>query len=1092
MAVKSTDFAYHEILTDSENIIKDISRLLTLGIESEEIKDSSGVIVKPSGPIVDKCWEVVYPARDKNKFPNVEDWNNLFPDEFKEITEEQISRITDTVILKTTTLPKNVDTQTTSSSIGINKDLNVSQITMYLEIYMPPYLCDSETSDPFTQRDGEIPKVVDVNGISSGNTRVARNYHHLFMRIFDHLNKDGSGPADNTIDPSTRDITTWNSRSSNWAKLSWYTDFEEKFKADLLGDSSSGMLQGAVRVPVIEGLTNESKIKIWANVNRSRVILGCMGSPNVDFSDNRYLISCAYIGQIESFDFSVNDTAGNFGIFATSSTSPAMGKTVTKIRPSKPAIINLKTSTVTPGTGVVGSGTRLEFKSNLSIFNPNTTYTKQVMEITNIPYDYSVPDGGTLWGDRYVDTSTIRVYTSFNTQPNAIKYVDAQGNEKIKTIGIQSTATFSPLVTYDENDRTKVRISLSIKEILTSLIGKNETNNALAGTKIQFGEYANEVFTPCIMDMTYNFSYYTEYTASVAGVTRDKFGNAISETYDTTFGKNTGTGITDFSMYTTFTKDYFQKHFLYFASTEQYMQKEMYGKSVYTDEYSADKIKVVHSSEGLRGVLSGIITIDTSSLNPFDELIVNKDFEKYKDEPEETYVFLPITAPYCPFSNSPNGRHGIGILKELNYPIPTTDEEIAKFALDELERKYGDLNEAIEDFKLIGVSEYGATITWASSNTDNLEISTITDGIYNAEVTRPEYSEDGDNPIITLTGTITKNEVSKEFVKKITIRMKALTDSQAVVLDLSKIDIPKEIDEPQNIELPTIGENKSSISWVSNNPDVISIKGVVTKPAFGSGEEEVILTATCTKGEESQNKQFTVKVKPWTEEQELADAVAKSTWDLIKGTNTDSQNIISDLVLPSTIGQGVSATWTCDSDALDVKTGKITRPSYTQGQTTLTLNVELKAGTRTQKVTLPVFIIAPLPMTNAESVNAAKASLESKLFIGDNESISKITTNMILPYSLENVQLSGVNLEWSVVSNTDHSPVSSPYITIIRGTTYATAQISRPNSSTGNISISLKASITSGDEKDEKIFDMIILAEEAPKDDSTSDSNDIN
>ena len=81
MAIKSTDFVYHEILTDSENIVKDIARLLALGTESAEIKDNSGTIVKPSSPIVNKCWEVVYPARDKNSFPDVEDWNNLLSQE---------------------------------------------------------------------------------------------------------------------------------------------------------------------------------------------------------------------------------------------------------------------------------------------------------------------------------------------------------------------------------------------------------------------------------------------------------------------------------------------------------------------------------------------------------------------------------------------------------------------------------------------------------------------------------------------------------------------------------------------------------------------------------------------------------------------------------------------------------------------------------------------------------------------------------------------------------------------------------------------------------------------------------------------------
>ena len=1080
MSIKSTDFAYHEILTDSENIVKDIARLLSLGIESPELKDNSGTIIKPAGPIVNKCWEVVYPARDRNAFTDVEDWNNLLSDEFKKVTEEQISRIDDTVILKTTTLPKQIDTNTTSSSIGTNKDLEVSSITMYLEIYMPKYLCDSENEDPFTQREGTIPTVVDINGVSSGNMRVARNYHHLFMRIFDKPNKDCSGPADNSIDPSTRDVTIWNSRSSNWTKLSWYTDFEEKFKADLTGKSTRGMLDGVVRVPVLEGLTNESKIKLWANVNRSRVILGCMGSPNVDFSDNRYLIGCAYIGQIESFDFSKNDTAGNFGIFATSSTSPAMGRTTVNIRSSKPAIINNKTCEVTPGDGIVGSGTRLEFKSNLTIFNPGTVYKKQVMELTNIPYDYNSPNGGTLWGDRYVDTSTIRVYTSFTAQPNAIKYIAQNGQEVIKSIGIQSTATFSPTVEYDENDRTKLQIALPLKDILTSLIGKNETSNVISGSKIQFGEYYNETFMPVIMNMTYNFSYYTEYTTIVAGVTRDKYGNSVSENYDKTYGKNTATGVTDFAMYATFTKDYFQKHYLYFASTEQYMQKELYGKSVYTDEYFADRIKIVHSSEGPRGMLDGIITIDTSSLNPFDELIVNKDFKKYKDEPEEAYIFLPITAPYCPFANSPNGRHGIGILKEYIYPIPTTNKEIVEFALDELNKRYGSLEDLMENFALLTTSKYGATVTWMSSNPDIIEISKNGS---EALVTRPEYSEGSTNPKVLLTASVScgvgKDIVTKEYTKEVVVRMKALTDSQAVNLDLSKITVPSIIDEPQDIELVTEGENGVTITWSSSIVDTITPDGKVNKPAAGSPDVVVKLTATGTKGAETQSKEFSVTVKPWTKQQMLDDAVARATWDLIKGINTDSQAITNDLVLPDTIGQGVSATWSSDSANLDIATGAITRPTYTQGQTTLTVSCTLTVDGLTKTVVLPVLIIAPLPMTDAEAVTAAKAKLESSIFLGDNESVSKITNNLYLPYLLDDAQLSRVTINWSTVdANGPHDEITSPYLTIIAGSLNATGAVVRPETVDGNASITLKATISCGAITESKYFDLVILAKE--------------
>ena len=35
-----------------------------------------------------------------------------------------------------------------------------------------------------------------------------------------------------------------------------------------------------------------------------------------------------------------------------------------------------------------------------------------------------------------------------------------------------------------------------------------------------------------------------------------------------------------------------------FATTEEYMSKVMYGKSSYTGEYYADRIKVTHGNDG--------------------------------------------------------------------------------------------------------------------------------------------------------------------------------------------------------------------------------------------------------------------------------------------------------------------------------------------------------------------------------------------------------------------------------------------------------------------------------------------------------------
>src|SRR5690606_13267300 len=63
-----------------------------------------------------------------------------------------------------------------------------------------------------------------------------------------------------------------------------------------------------------------------------------------------------------------------------------------------------------------------------------------------------------------------------------------------------------------------------------------------------------------------------------------------------------------------------------------------------------------------------------------------------------------------------------------------------------------------------------------------------------------------------------------------------------------------------NLELPSQGIHGAKITWQSSNEAVVSNEGIVTRPAPGSGNAEVTLTATITKGEASTTKTFTIIV----------------------------------------------------------------------------------------------------------------------------------------------------------------------------------------------------------------------------------------
>lgn len=97
--------------------------------------------------------------------------------------------------------------------------------------------------------------------------------------------------------------------------------------------------------------------------------------------------------------------------------------------------------------------------------------------------------------------------------------------------------------------------------------------------------------------------------------------------------------------------------------------------------------------------------------------------------------------------------------------------------------------------------------------------------------------------------------------------MSAPADQQAVADDLAWLtyllilaDNTSALEVTSDLYLPTSGPNGTSISWESNNEDVISMTGDVTRPEAGEGEVTVILTATVSKGEYSGSDIFEITV----------------------------------------------------------------------------------------------------------------------------------------------------------------------------------------------------------------------------------------
>jgi hypothetical protein len=86
-----------------------------------------------------------------------------------------------------------------------------------------------------------------------------------------------------------------------------------------------------------------------------------------------------------------------------------------------------------------------------------------------------------------------------------------------------------------------------------------------------------------------------------------------------------------------------------------------------------------------------------------------------------------------------------------------------------------------------------------------------------------------------------------------------IADKDALAISYGDGDSPTSV--TKNITLPVAGQNGSIITWSSNNLEIVTNNGLVTRPSYGTGDKAVTLTATIQKGTASATKTFTITVK---------------------------------------------------------------------------------------------------------------------------------------------------------------------------------------------------------------------------------------
>ncbi|MBN3375808.1 protease [Clostridium botulinum] len=142
-----------------------------------------------------------------------------------------------------------------------------------------------------------------------------------------------------------------------------------------------------------------------------------------------------------------------------------------------------------------------------------------------------------------------------------------------------------------------------------------------------------------------------------------------------------------------------------------------------------------------------------------------------------------------------------------------------------------------------------------------------------------------------------------------------------------------------DLSLPIKGENGVEIAWKSTNVNIVNSTGKVTRPKATEGDAVITLTATLSKGEAKDTKDFvvTVKAKDFTDE-ELVDISLK---DLKLEGNLNS--VVDNIKLPIRDEKNkVSIEWRSSNNNILSNTGVVKRANKDEN---ITLTAVLKRGT---------------------------------------------------------------------------------------------------------------------------------------------------
>ena len=211
-------FRYYEGVCSSSDFIKELAKVVSLGVRSDPQldidgnykvqRDDDGNIIDDGRPFPYKSlnWDIVYPTVD-NTFVDPKgtitysDLNTrekyeanvskLSKDGYVAKLNNQINQITDRVVLMTKTTPKDVTGE--EDDLSVSGDADLASTTMYVQFYKPKYLANPEEYPLDAELKGLTPQLITKEMYQEARKSTASVIYDLAQLVSDPLIDDGTG-----------------------------------------------------------------------------------------------------------------------------------------------------------------------------------------------------------------------------------------------------------------------------------------------------------------------------------------------------------------------------------------------------------------------------------------------------------------------------------------------------------------------------------------------------------------------------------------------------------------------------------------------------------------------------------------------------------------------------------------------------------------------------------------------------------------------------------------------------------------------------------------------------------------------------------